>query len=328
MLSTDIGIDLGTSNTLIYDKKKGIVLNEPSIIIIDKKNGKKVASGHEAYQIIGKEPNNFQIIKPFEHGMIKDTDALELMINEFLKKIKNTVIINKVVISVPIYITQLEKNILKDIFSKAGVRKIYIENNLKSAALGVGLNISDPIANMIVDIGGTTTDIAILSLDEIVTNSTLKIGGQEFNKDIIKCIKEKYKVLIGENTAEELKIKYLNIYDSNNNIVEIKGKDMFSGIPTKISINTKELSQTLKENVNSIINEIIHVLEQTSPELSADIIEKGIVITGGSSNINGLLELIKSKIKVPIFKAEYPLISVIEGIGSILKEQKYIDEDQ
>ena len=327
MLSTDIGIDLGASNTLIFEKKKGIVLNEPSIIIIDNKTKKVVEIGNLAYKVIGKEPNNLQIIRPFENGTIKDIEALELMLNEFLKKIKKTFIINKVLISVPNQTTQFEKNIIKEILLKAGVRKVYIENNMKTAALGIGLKIAEPTANMIIDIGGTTTDIAVLSLNEIVINKTLPIGGKALNEEIIKCIREKYKVLIGENVAEELKTKTIDLL-KNNKFVEIKGKNVFSGIPTQITINTKELNIAVKEITDKIINEIIQVFEQLSPELSADIVEKGIVITGGSSKLKGLLETIRSRIKVPVFIAEFPMISVIEGTEIILNEKKYLNEDQ
>lgn len=330
MLSTDIGIDLGTSNTLIYEKKKGIVLNEPSIIAIDKKTQKVIDIGHNAYKILGKEPNNIQIIYPFKDGIISDIDALELMLNEFIKKIKskNIFIKPRVLISAPSNLTTLEKEIIKEIILKSGARKVYLETSVKTSAIGIGMNISAPVANIIVDIGGTTTDIAVLSLNDIVKCNSIKIGGQTFNEDIIKYIREKYKVLIGEKTAENLKINYLDVYSNNNYEVEIKGKDLISGLPTTIIIDKNELKTATKDNINKIIKEIIHILDKTPPELSADIVDKGIVITGGSSKIKGLLELINKKINVPVFIAEYPLLSAIEGSGILLNELKLIDEDQ
>lgn len=330
MLSTDIGIDLGTSNTLIYERKKGIVLNEPSIIAIDKKNNKVIDTGNNAYKILGKEPNNIKIIYPLRNGTITDIDALELMIHEFIKKIKtnNIFIKPRVLISLSADLTPLEKDIIKEIILKLGARKVYIEPSIKTAAIGIGMNISEPIANMIVDIGGTTTEIGVLSLNDIVKYSSLKIGGKTFDEDIIKYIREKYKVLIGELTAEYLKINYLNVYEEDNNKIEIKGKDLISGLPTTISLEKSELKYAIKENINKIIKEIIHILEQTPPELSADIVEKGIVITGGCAKIKGLLELINKKTNVPIFIAEYPFVSVIEGSGKLLNELKLIDEDQ
>ena len=330
MLSTDIGIDLGTANTLIYERKKGIILNEPSVIAIDKTTQKAIDVGTNAYKILGKEPKNIKIIYPLKKGTIEDADALELMINAFIKKIQinSTFIKPRVLISLSSELTTLEKNIIKEILLKLGARKVYFESSIKAAAIGTGMNVSKPIANMIVDIGGTTTDIGVLSLSDIVKYNSIKVGGTTFDNDIVKYIREKYKILIGEKTAESLKINYLNLYKDDNNKIEIKGKNLITGLPDTTYIEKRELKQAVKENINKIVKEIIHTLEQIPPELSADIVEKGIVITGGCSKIGGLIELINKKTNVPIFIAEFPLMSVIEGSGILLNELKLLNEDQ
>ena len=239
MFLTDIGIDIGTSKTLICEKNKGIILNEPSIIAIDKKTQKILGIGLEALNMIGKESTNVKIIHPLENGIIKDVDALELIINEFIKKVKtqNVLLKPRIIIGSPIGITELEKDILRDIFLKIGARKVKIEPSIKLAAIGVGMDISKPIANMIIDIGASKTEIAVLSLNDIVVEKSVKIGGNKFNETIIKYIREKYKVLIGETTSENIKLNYINVNTKNTYNIEIKGKDLITGLPTIIKIN-------------------------------------------------------------------------------------------
>ena len=331
MLSTDIGIDLGTSNILIYIKKQGIVLNEPSIVAIEKNSKKVVAVGKEAAEMYERTPGKIQAIKPLKNGVIADMEITEILLSELLKKlrIKKQLIKPRILICCPTNITSLEKDNIKDLAEKTGARKVYIAEEPKVAAVGAGINIKLPIANMVIDIGGGTTDIAVLSLNDIVISSSLKVAGETFNEDIIKYIREKYKLLIGTKTAEKIKIEFANVYNpSKEEFYEVKGRDLLTGLPKIIKINQEELKIALQESINTIVNEIIKVLESTPPELSSDIVEKGVVLTGGGSLIKGIIEIIEEKIKVPVLIAEAPQTCVVEGTGILLEELKLLEEDQ
>lgn len=329
MNSNDIGIDLGTSNTLINSKNDGIIINEPSIIAIDKETNKVIAVGKDANKMIGKNPQNIKIIKPIKNGVIADLEASELLLEEFIKKIKtkNMFIKPQVLICYPSSSTLLERNLIKELVERTGARKIYIAEKTKIAALGIGLDISKPLANMIVDIGGGTTDISIISLNEVVISKTINIAGNNFNEDIINYIKKKYQVLIGDKTSEQIKKNYLNIYYNDNKKIKVKGKDLISGLPNTIEIKQSELKEAIDKSINEIITGIIKVLEDAPPEISADIVEKGLILTGGSSQICGLIELLKEKLKIPVFIAESPLTSVAEGSKIMLEELKKYSED-
>lgn len=331
MISTDIGIDLGTSNVLIYVKKRGIVLNEPSVVAIEKGTKKVLAVGQEANEMLGRTPEKVIAVRPLKDGIIADLEATEIMLNEFIKKIKtkNMFIRPRILICCPTNINPIEKVTIKEVAERTGARKVYIEEEPKVAAIGAGMNIKQPIGNMVIDIGGGTTDIAILSLDGIVNSNSIKIAGSTFNIDIIKYIKEKYKLLIGELTAENLKINFANIYNPDiNKKIEIKGRDLVSGLPSAISITQDEIKIALEESINEIVKAVISVLEVAPPELSADIVEKGIVLTGGASQLCGLIEALEEKLRVPILIAESPLTCVVEGTGIILDELKKYEEDQ
>lgn len=331
MISTDIGIDLGTSNILIFVKKKGIVLNEPSVVAIEKDTKKVLAVGNEANEMLGRTPEKVVAIRPMKDGVIADLEATEIMLNEFIKKLKNIALFirPRILICCPTNITPIEKTTLKEVAERTGARNIYIEEEPKVAALGAGMNIKLPIANMVVDIGGGTTDIAILSLGGIVVSNSIKIAGNVFNNDIIKYIKGKYKLLIGEITAENIKTNFTNIYNpSSDKKIEIKGRDLVSGLPKKIEINQEETKEALEESITKIVNAIINVLEISPPELSSDIVEKGIVLTGGASQLCGLLEYLEDKLKVPVLIAESPLTCVVEGTGVLLDELKIYEKDQ
>ena len=331
MISTDIGIDLGTSNVLIYVKKKGIVLNEPSVVAIEKDTKKVLAVGNEANEMLGRTPGKLTIVKPLKEGVIADLEATEIMLNEFIKKIKakNMFIRPRILICCPSDITPIEKVTIKEAAERTGARKVYIEEEPKVAAIGAGMNIKLPMANMVVDIGGGTTDIAILSLDGIVTSNSIKIAGNTFNEDLIKYIKEKYKLLIGELTTENIKINFANVYNPDpNKKIEIKGRNLVTGLPGIIEISQDETKIALEESISKIVKSIISVLEIAPPELSADIVEKGIVLTGGASQLNGLIEYIEEQLKVPILIAESPLTCVVEGAGVVLEELKLYEEDQ
>ena len=325
MISIDMGIDLGTSNVLIYIKNKGIVLNEPSIVAMERDTKKIIAVGTKANEMLGRTPGKIITIKPLKDGVIADLEATEIMLNEFIKKlkIKKQIVKPKILICCPCNINQIEKDALREVAESAGANEVYIEEEPKIAAIGAGLNIKEPKANMIVDIGGGTTDIAILSLNGIVISNSIKIAGNTFNNEIIKYIKEKYKLLIGEVTAENIKISFTNIYNpSTSNKYNVKGRDLVTGLPKIITITQEETQDALKESINKIIKKITDTLEITPAELTADIIENGIVLTGGGALLKGMVEILETNLKVPIFISETPLTCVAEGAGKLLEELK------
>ena len=331
MLARDIGIDLGTANVLIYLKGKGIVLNEPSIVVIDTETKRVIAVGEEAKEMLGKTPGKIKAIKPMKDGVIADFELTEIMLNEFIKKAKARRVIARprILICCPTNITQVEKNALREAAERTGARKVYIEEEPKVAAIGAGMDISKPTANMVLDIGGGTTDIAILSLNGIVESASIKIAGNTLDNDIIRYIKDKYKVLIGENTAEDIKINFTNIYKPNKKEKkEVKGRDLITGLPKAIVITQDETKVALEESIKKMVKSIKNVLEQTSPELSADIVEKGVILTGGGSLLTGLVEYLEEELTIPVLIAETPLTCVAEGTGILLDNVKLLEQDQ
>ena len=329
MFSKDIGIDLGTVNVLIYVKGEGIVLNEPSVIVINEEDKSVIAVGEEANSMLGKTPGKLKAIKPMKDGVIANFDMVEALLENFLKKIKVGSKISKprILICCPSNITEVEKNAIKEVAEKMGAKKVFVEEEPKVAAVGAGLDIGKPIGNMVVDIGGGTTDIAVLSLGNIVTSASIKTAGNTFDQNIIDYVKEKYKLLIGEKTAENIKIKIGTVKQGKTKEkMSIKGRDLVGGLPKTVSITSEEVEEALKESIKKIISMIKVVLEQTPPELSADIIEKGIIITGGGALLNNLPELLEEELKVPVFRAEDPLSCVAEGTGIMLEKLYYIDK--
>ena len=330
MFSKDIGIDLGTANVLIYIKNQGIVLNEPSIVAIEKDTKKVVATGKEASIMLGRTPGKIKAIKPMKDGVIADLEITQIMLSEFIKKIKLNNIFTKprILICCPSNITQVEKNTLREAAEEMGARKVYIEEESKVAAIGAGLDINEAKANMIVDIGGGTTDIAILSLGDIVLSDSIKIAGNTLDKDIINYIKEKYKLLIGEKTAENIKINFSNILDPDKKIkLEVRGRNLITGLPDIIEINQLETKEALQKSIDQIKKSIVSILEKTPPELSGDIVDKGIVLTGGGSLLTGLSEILEEEIKVPVIIATDPLLCVAEGAGKLLEENNFKNND-
>ena len=331
MLAKDIGIDLGTANVLIYIKGQGIVLNEPSIVAVETDTKRFIAVGTEAKEMLGRTPGKIKAIKPMKDGVIADFEVTEIMLNEFIKKIKvkNLFSRPRILICCPTNITQVEKNAIKEAAERTGARKVYIEEEPKVAAIGAGMDISKPTANMVVDIGGGTTDIAILSLNGIVVSSSIKLAGNVFDQDIVRYIRDKYKLLIGEKTAEDIKINFATAYKPNRKLKrEVKGRNLITGLPSTIEISQEETTEALKESTNKIIKETINVLEQADPELSADIVEKGIVLTGGGALLKGLINLFEQEIKVPILIASSPLTCVAEGTGILLDDIKSLENSQ
>ena len=331
MLSRDIGIDLGTANVLIHIKGKGIVLNEPSIVAIDTETRKVIAVGSEANEMFGRTPGKVKAIKPMKDGVIADFEITEIMLNAFIKKIKAKKLFSRprILICCPTNITQVEKNAIKEAAERTGARKVYIEEEPKVAAVGAGMDISEPTANMVIDIGGGTTDVAILSLNGIVASESIKVAGNVMDQEIIKYIKSKYKLLIGEKTAEEIKINFANVFKPDKRKkLEVRGRNLITGLPDSIEITQDETEEALRESVQKIIKGTTNVLEDTPPELSADIYGKGIILTGGGALLTGLSELLEETLNVPVLTAESPLTCVVEGTGVLLDNIKLLEEDQ
>lgn len=329
MFKKDIGIDLGTANILIYVKNEGIVLNEPSVLAIEENTKKVLAVGKEASQMLGRTPKKVKVIKPMKDGVIADFELTEVMLNYFIKKVKGKNIFcrPRILICCPTNITEVEKNAIKEVAEKTGAKEVFIEEEPKVAAVGAGLDISKPSGSMIVDIGGGTTDIAVLSLGDIVTSASIKTAGNKFDNEIIKYIKSKYNLLIGEVSAEKIKREIGTVYNnSKKEKINVKGRDLVTGLPSNITIYNKEIEEALKDSANEIIMSIKQVLENTPPELSADIINKGIVLTGGGALLNGFDLLLKEELKMPIHISQNPLTNVAEGTGIMLDSLKLILE--
>lgn len=321
MRTKDIGIDLGTANILIYVKGEGIVLSEPSVVAIDKETGKVLAIGKKAHEMIGRTPLSVIAIKPLKDGVIADFDKTEIMLDYFIKKIKGKTIFSKprILICCPSNTTQVEKNAIREVAERTGAKKVYVEEEPKVAAIGAGLEIKNPTGNMVIDIGGGTTDIAVLSLDGIVYSESIKVAGNTLDIDIIKYIKSKYKLLIGEVTAENIKVKIgTTMSETKNKSMKVRGRDLLTGLPKTIEITSKEVKEAIYDSLEMIIHATKTVLEKIEPEISADIIDKGIVLTGGGALLDGLDKLIEKEIKVPVKVAERPLTCVVEGTGIIL----------
>ncbi len=328
MFNKDIGIDLGTANVLIYIKGQGIVLNEPSVVAIDADTKRPLAVGTEAREMLGRTPGKVLAIKPMKDGVIADFETTEVMLNYFIKKVNGKSFFQRprILICCPSNITQVEKNAIKEAAERTGAKKVFLEIEPKVAAIGAGMDISKPSGNMVIDIGGGTTDIAILSLGGIVESASIRVAGNAFDNDIIKYIKDKYKLLVGERTAEEIKITIGTVYPgSRNEKMEVRGRDLVTGLPHTINLTSEEVEEALRESVYTIIHAAKGILEQTPPELSADIIDKGIVLTGGGSLVDGFNQLLASELKVPVFTAESPLTCVAEGTGVLLDNMHMID---
>ena len=331
MLAKDIGIDLGTANVLIYIKGRGIVLNEPSIVVIDTETNKVIAVGEEAREMLGRTPEKVKAVKPMKDGVIADFELTEIMLNYFINKIKARSLFSRprILICCPTNITPVEKNAIKEAAERTGARKVFIEEEPKVAAIGAGMDISKPSANMVIDIGGGTTDIAILSMNGIVSSASVRIAGNVFDQDIIKYICGKYKLLIGEKTAEDIKINFANVYKpSKKEKLVVKGRNLITGLPDSIELTQEETKEALDDDLNRIIKSTKNVLEQTPPELSADIVEKGLVLTGAGAKLTGLVDLLEEELTIPILIAETPLTCVAEGTGVLLEDIKGLEEDQ
>lgn len=329
MLAKDVGIDLGTANILIYVKGEGIVLNEPSIVVVDTNENKVIAMGNEAKEMIGKTPENIKVIKPLKDGVIADFEITELMLNNYIKRVKAKSLLTRprVLICCPSNITEVEKSAIIEAAERTGARKVFIEEEPKVAAIGAGIKIKNPTGNMVIDIGGGTTDIAVLSMNNIVISSSLRIAGNTFDQDIINYIREKYQVLIGERTAEDIKINFANVYkpDKKKELI-VKGRNLITGLPITITINQEDTAKALEDSIKKIVSVSINVLENTPPELAGDIVDKGVILTGGGSLLKGLQKVLKQNLKIPVLIAQSPLTCVVEGTKVLLDDIKSISK--
>lgn len=322
MFARDIGIDLGTANVLIHVKGKGIVLNEPSVVAIDRNTGKVLAVGEEARRMVGRTPGNIVAIRPLKDGVIADFEITEAMLKHFINKLDVKGFLSKprILICCPTNITSVEQKAIREAAERSGGKKVYLEEEPKVAAVGAGMEIFQPSGNMVVDIGGGTTDIAVLSMGDIVTSSSIKMAGDKFDMEILSYIKRKYKLLIGERTAEDIKIKVGTVFPgARSEELEIRGRDMVTGLPRTITVGSEEITEALKENAAVIVQAAKGVLERTPPELSADIIDRGVILTGGGALLHGIDMLLAEELKVPVLIAENPMHCVAVGTGVMLE---------
>jgi rod shape-determining protein MreB len=321
MFSNDLAIDLGTANTLVYVRGRGIICSEPSVVVVRRDNKRPIAVGLEAKEMIGKTPANIMTIRPMKDGVIADFDATEEMLKYFITKVhhRKSFISPRVIIGVPSGITQVEQRAVKDAAHASGAREVYLIEEPMAAALGVGLPVGEPFGNMIVDIGGGTTDVAIISLDGIVFSKAVRVGGDKMDEAIIAYIKRKYNLMIGDRTAEMIKIECGSAYPTEKiPTMEVKGRDLISGIPKAINVTEEEVREALQDSVVMILDTIKVTLENTPPELAADIVDRGIVLAGGGALLKGLDILIREHTGVPVIVPDDPLTAVVRGCGAML----------
>jgi rod shape-determining protein MreB len=325
VFSNDMAIDLGTANTLVYVKGKGIVCNEPSVVVQHKDTKKCIAVGQEAKRMLGKTPANILAIRPMKDGVIADFDATGEMLKYFIKKVHNrrSFVSPRVIIGIPTGITQVEQRAVKDAAHASGAREVYLIEEPMAAALGVGLPIGEPAGSMVVDIGGGTTDIAVISLGGVVYSKATRVGGDRMDETLISYIKRKYNLMIGDRTAEQIKIEIGSaapLADEAPQTMDIKGRDLVSGIPKTIPLTEEEVREALAEPVNTILETIKVALENTPPELAADIVDCGIVLAGGGALLKGLDQLITESTELPVVVAEDPLTAVVRGVGKAIDD--------
>lgn len=323
--SNDLAVDLGTANTLVYVRGRGIVCNEPSVVVLRSDNKKPVAVGSEAKRMLGKTPSNIICIRPMKEGVIADFDATGEMLKYFIKKVHNrrSFVSPRVIIGVPSGITQVEQRAVKDAAQASGAREVYLIEEPMAAAVGVGLPVGEPSGSMIVDIGGGTTDIAVISLEGVVYSKATRVGGDRMDETIMAHIKRKYNLMIGDRTAEQIKIEIGSAMAMKNEPVrtmDIKGRDLVSGIPKTITVTEEEIREALSEPVNIILDTIKVALENTPPELAADIVDRGIVLAGGGALLRGIDAMIADATDLPVVVADDPLTAVVRGVGKMLDD--------
>jgi len=322
--STDIGVDLGTATVLVFVKGKGIVLNEPSVVAIDKKTGQIFAVGEAARKMLGRTPGNIVAIRPLREGVIADYDSTERMLRYFIEKAcgKNFFFKPRVMVCIPSGVTGVEERAVREAAMQAGARQAYLIEEPMAAALGAGLDISDANGTMVLDIGGGTTDVAVLSLGGIVCSKSLRVGGDKFDEAIVRYVRREFNLMIGERSAEELKIHIGTAYIKGSRVdatMDVRGRDLVSGLPKTVAISGRQIHQAILEPVEAIVAGVKEVLEKTPPELASDIINKGIVMTGGGAMLHGLDELIQEETGLPVHLADEPISCVAIGTGKALQ---------
>ncbi|MDD2235937.1 MAG: rod shape-determining protein [Kiritimatiellae bacterium] len=325
--SNDIGIDLGTANTLVYVKDRGVVLREPSVVAIQAGTNKVLAVGEEAKRMLGRTPGSIVAIRPLKAGVIADFEITEAMLRYFIRKVHNRrkMVRPRVIVAVPSGITEVEKRAVKDSATHAGAREVYLIEEPMAAAIGVGLPVQEPAGNMIVDIGGGTTEVALISLAGIVFSKSVRVGGDELDESITQYMKRVYNLMIGERTAEEIKITLGSAYPLNEeNSMEVKGRDLVAGLPKTLTINSAEIRESLQEPVSQIVDAVRVTLERCPPELSADLVDRGLILAGGGSLLRGLDKLIAEQTGLPVHVADDPLSAVAEGTGVVLHELNFL----
>lgn len=326
LFSNDLAIDLGTANTLVYVKGIGIVTNEPSVVAVqrDARGGKKIlAVGREAKEMLGRTPGSIEAIRPMKDGVIADFEITEAMLRYFIERAHNrrTMVKPRIIICVPYGITEVEKRAVRESAESAGAREVYLIEEPMAAAIGAGLPITEPSGSMIVDIGGGTTEVAVISLAGIVYSKSVRVGGDKMDEAIVNYLKRKYQLLIGERTAEQIKINIGTAYpDDNIQTMAVKGRDLVAGIPKTIEVNSEEIREAILEPVNTIVEAVRVALEKTPPELAADIVDKGIMLAGGGALIRNLDILLREETGLPIMIADDPLCAVVHGSGKALDQ--------
>ena len=324
LFSKDVGIDLGTANTLVYVRNKGIVINEPSIVAVNQKTGRILAIGEDAKKMIGRTPGYISVTKPLVNGVVSDFDVTEQMLKYFIDKVHNESFSilprPRVVIGIPSGVTEVEKKAVEDATYSAGARSVYLIEEPMAAAIGARLPIQDAAANVIIDIGGGTTEVAVISMGGVVTSRSLRVAGDKFNEDISRYLREKHSLLIGDATAEKIKISLGSAYPLDEELeTEIRGRDIISGLPKEMTISSEEIRKSIDRSVKSIVLAIKDTIEETPPELLADLLNRSIYLSGGSSLLKGLDRLIAHDTKLPVTIVDDPLTSVVRGCGFVLE---------
>ena len=321
MFSKDIGIDLGTANVLIHVKGRGVVLDEPSVVTLESDTKRVLAVGEQARRMVGRTPGNIITIRPLRDGVIADFEITEMMLKYFIDRVggRSWYARPRILICAPTNITSVEQKSIREAAERSGAKEVFMEEEPKAAAIGAGMDIYQPSGNMVVDIGGGTTDVAVLSMGDVVTASSIKVAGDKFDEAILRYIKQKYKLLIGERTAEDIKVTIGTVRPGLMQAeMDIRGRDMVSGLPQTLTITSGEVKEALWDPGSSIVAAAKSVLERTPPELSADIIDRGVVLTGGGALLNGLDELLSEELHVPVWIAEDPMHCVVKGTGIML----------
>lgn len=327
VFSNDIGIDLGTANTLVYVKDKGIVLREPSVVAIHSSTRKVLAVGEEAKRMLGRTPGNITAIRPMKDGVIADFGITEEMLRYFIRKVQNNakIIPPRVVVAIPSGITEVEKRAVRESAMHAGARTVTLLEEPMAAAVGVGLPVEEPAANMIVDIGGGTTEVAIISLAGVVFSKSIRVGGDELDGAVINYMKRAYNLLVGERTAEEIKLRIGSAFQLDEELtMEVKGRDSVAGLPKTIHVTSQEIREALSDTVNLIVEAVRNALERCPPELSADLVDRGFVLAGGGALLRGLDRLLCEKTGLPVLVADDPLSAVANGTGAVLADLNFL----